>query len=44
MGIEPIGAIDRAPSFVEKRIWKLEENGSAEAAREALDSAIAATK
>lgn len=22
MGIEPVGAIDRAPSFVEKRTWQ----------------------
>lgn len=40
MGIGPVGAADRAPAFVEKRVWKAEENGSAEAASEALEAAV----
>ena len=41
MGIGPVGAADRAPAFVEKRVWKLEENGEAAAATEALEAAVA---
>jgi hypothetical protein len=37
LGIEPIGAIDRAPNLVEKRIWEpevieLEDEGATAAA------------
>jgi hypothetical protein len=41
MGIGPLGAVDRAPAFVEKRVWRTENNGNgAEAAKSALDAAI----
>jgi very-short-patch-repair endonuclease len=44
MGIGPVGATERAPAFVERRIWKVEENGEAEAAKEALEAAIGSDK
>jgi very-short-patch-repair endonuclease len=44
MGIGPVGVAERAPAFVEKRVWKAEENGGAEAAKEALEAAIAGAK
>jgi very-short-patch-repair endonuclease len=43
MGIGPVGSADRAPAFVEKRAWKPESNGEANAASEALDAAIASS-
>ena len=43
MGIGPIGAADRAPVFVEKRVWTAEANGDATAATEALEAAIASS-
>ena len=48
MGIEPIGAMEHAPSLVEKRTWKFtpaEENGeAADETQAALDLAIAGAK
>jgi len=45
MGIAPLGAVDRAPAFVEKRVWRPAENGNgASAAKIALDAAVAAVK
>src|SRR5205814_3111448 len=43
MGIEPLGALDRASAFVEKRVWQPEENGEPISAEIALDAAIAST-
>jgi len=45
MGIAPVGAVDRAPAFVEKRVWRTEKdsNGAA-AAKTALDAAIATNR
>ena len=45
MGIGPLGAVDRAPAFVEKRVWRAAENGNgASAAKAALDAAVAVAK
>ena len=44
MGIGPIGAMERVPALVEKRVWKAEENGGAEAAKEALEAAVASER
>ena len=41
MGIEPVGAADRAPEFAERRVWRAIEGDGADAADEALASAIA---
>jgi hypothetical protein len=41
MGIGAVGAANRAPAFVEKRVWSAEENGDATAADEALEAAVA---
>jgi very-short-patch-repair endonuclease len=41
MGIGPVGSADRAPALVERRVWKAEETGSADAAKEALEAAVA---
>jgi hypothetical protein len=42
MGIGPLGEVDRAPAFVEKRVWRADdENNSATEAKTALDAAIA---
>lgn len=46
MGIEPLGAIDRAPSLVEKRTWTTpseDENGK-DAVAVALDAAVEASQ
>ena len=42
MGIEPLGAIERAPSLVERRIWKPQANegGRMDAIGDALEKAI----
>lgn len=42
MGIEPLGALDRAPSLVEKRTWKmpLNEEGESDSVSDALESAV----
>lgn len=44
MGIEPLGALDRAPSLVEKRVWKQTADDGAEgdAVADAIEDAIAA--
>jgi len=45
MGIAPQGAIDRAPSLVEKRVWHPEEQGSGDTEAEVtLEAAIGAAK
>jgi very-short-patch-repair endonuclease len=44
MGIGPVGAAERAPAFVEKRVWKPEADEDEDAAREALEAAIASGK
>lgn len=41
MGIDPLGALDRAPSLVEKRVWKLAPSED-DAVADAIDDAIAA--
>jgi len=44
MGIEPLGALERAPELVEKRDWKQHprEDGEKDAVAEAIEGAIAA--
>lgn len=44
MGIEPLGALERAPRLVEKRVWKLapSEDGGVDAVADAIEDAIAA--
>jgi len=43
MGIEPLGALERAPSLVEKRVWKPapREDGDRDAIADAVEDAIA---
>lgn len=42
MGIEPMGALDRVPSLVDKRVWQLPStgNGEKDEVAEALDAAV----
>lgn len=44
MGIEPLGALDRAPRMVEKRVWRLAPRDDAEGdpVADAIENAIAA--
>lgn len=44
MGIEPLGALDRAPSLVEKRVWVPAEKVEPDSVEVALEGAIAAAK
>jgi hypothetical protein len=44
MSIEPMGVIEKAPAFVEKRVWRVEEDGEAAAAKEALEAAVSSAK
>ena len=46
MGIEPMGAIERVPILVEKRLWRpmKSDNGEAEGPKLALEAAVAATQ
>jgi len=44
MGIDPLGALDRAPSLVEKRVWKrvVDDDTEGDAVSDAIEDAIAA--
>lgn len=44
MGIEPLGAMERAPSLVERRVWTRPEKQANDSVEVALEGAIAATK